>query len=76
MALSTLLHGNLDEKIRWIFSFYDLNKDGKISQDEIESMIMSLYDLMGENVSPPVDDLVKKEHIDNVIQVFLPYDLA
>jgi len=33
IALSTLMRGSLDEKIRWIFSFYDLKKDGKISVD-------------------------------------------
>ena len=34
-------------------------------------MINSLYDLMGENVNPPVDDLVKRDHIDNAFQVGL-----
>ena len=33
ISLSTLMHGSLDEKIKWIFCFYDLKKDGKISVD-------------------------------------------
>ena len=34
-------------------------------------MILSIYALMGENVSPPIDDLTKKEHIDLAIKVSL-----
>ena len=33
ISLSTLMRGALDEKIRWIFCYYDLNRDGKISID-------------------------------------------
>lgn len=33
ITLSTIMRGNIDEKIRWLFNFYDLNKDGRISQD-------------------------------------------
>lgn len=33
ITLSTIMRGTFDEKIRWLFSFYDLNKDGKISHD-------------------------------------------
>jgi hypothetical protein len=32
-------------------------------------MILSIYDLMGENVSPPIDELTKREHVDFAIQV-------
>lgn len=34
-------------------------------------MIRSLYDLMGQNVNPPVDEATKAEHIHSVIQVDL-----
>ena len=33
ITLSTIMRGTLDEKIKWLFNFYDLNKDGKISHD-------------------------------------------
>lgn len=32
-------------------------------------MINSLYDLMGPNVCPPVDDYAKIQHIECVIEV-------
>ncbi|RNA26219.1 Kv channel-interacting 2-like [Brachionus plicatilis] len=66
-VLSTLLRGTLDDRIKWLFYFYDINRDGKISRDEIESLIRCLYDLMGPNVKPQFDDEDKNQHIENVI---------
>ncbi|CAF0741767.1 unnamed protein product [Brachionus calyciflorus] len=68
MVLSDIMRGSLEDRIKWLFYFYDINKDGRITIDEIESIIRSLYDLMGANVSPPVDEEVKLQHIENVIQ--------
>ena len=31
--LSSVMRGSLDEKIRWMFYFYDMNKDGIITHD-------------------------------------------
>lgn len=68
MALSSVMRGSLDDRIRWLWSFYDINKDGRITQDEIQSMVNSLYDLMGPNTSPN-DDLSKTNHIETVLKV-------
>lgn len=68
MALSSLMRGSLDDRIKWLWNFYDINKDGKITQDEIQSMINSLYDLMGPNTSPN-DDFSKHRHIESVLEV-------
>lgn len=65
-----LLRGSLDDRIRWLWSFYDINKDGKITFDEIQSMITSLYDLMGPNTMPN-DEFGKIRHIEIVLQVNL-----
>lgn len=35
VVLSTLIRGNLDDRIKWLFYFYDTNRDGKISRDVI-----------------------------------------
>lgn len=32
-------------------------------------MINSIYDLMGQDVSPPVDESAKNKHIENVLKV-------
>jgi Ca2+-binding EF-hand superfamily protein len=70
ITLSTIMRGTLDEKIKWLFNFYDLNKDGKISHDEVASMITSIYDLMGEHVNPPINENTKNEHIESVLKVY------
>lgn len=33
VTLSTVMRGTVEEKIRWMFQFYDLNKDGIITKD-------------------------------------------
>ena len=38
--------GNNDEKLKWIFSLYDVNGDGRITQQEVEEIVDSVYDLI------------------------------
>ncbi len=33
ITLSAIMRGSIDEKIQWLFNFYDINKDGKITHD-------------------------------------------
>lgn len=33
IALSRVIRGNQDEKIKWLFNFYDANRDGRITID-------------------------------------------
>jgi Ca2+-binding EF-hand superfamily protein len=33
IALSSLMRGTIDDKIKWLFNFYDINKDQKITYD-------------------------------------------
>jgi len=47
LELSTLLLGSVEDKLRWIFKVYDLNKDGVLSRAEIKEVTASIYDLMG-----------------------------
>ena len=57
---------SFDEKIKWLFNFYDLDKDGRISYNEIISMITVMYELMGQHVSPPLNETTIKNHFDLV----------
>lgn len=43
-----LTRGTIDERLRWIFTLYDLNGDGIITRDELSKIINSVYDLMGK----------------------------
>ncbi len=67
-TLSILMRGTPDEKIRWMFYFYDLNRDGMVSRDEVSSMIKSMYYLMGMSVYPPVDENIHRQHVEAVIE--------
>jgi len=46
IALSTLMRGNFDEKIKWLFSFYDFKQDGKISVDVSVSKKLIIFYLL------------------------------
>ena len=37
--LSNMSKGSLDEKILWTFQFYDVNRDGVISRDEMTKVV-------------------------------------
>ncbi len=33
VSLSTISRGTVEERVKWLFNFYDTNKDNKISRD-------------------------------------------
>ena len=70
--MSVLSRGNLDDKLKWTFSLYDVNGDGVITKDDLSRIIISVYDLMGKCVDPVIDESTYKEHID---KVFMKLDL-
>lgn len=47
-TLSILERGSLEEKMDWISKLYDLDGDGVISNEELEDVVFSVYDLMGK----------------------------
>ncbi|KAI2803987.1 Kv channel-interacting protein 4 [Blomia tropicalis] len=72
IGMSVLSRGNLDDKLKWTFSLYDVNGDGVITKDDLSRIIISVYDLMGKCVDPVIDESTYKEHID---KVFMKLDL-
>lgn len=62
--------GTVQDKLKWIFSLYDVNCDGVITRDDLGRVIISVYDLLGKSVQPQVDELTYKQHIDRVFKVF------
>jgi len=63
IELSVLLLGTVEDKLRWIFRLYDLNKDGVLSRSEIKEVTASIYDLMGH----PTGEKQKNEETDEII---------
>jgi len=62
-CLSLLLTGSLEDKLRWTFRLYDLNKDGVLSRQEVREVTASIYDLMGH----PNGERVKSEASEQII---------
>ncbi|KAF6199501.1 hypothetical protein GE061_007527 [Apolygus lucorum] len=46
-GLSVLCRGSVEERLKWTFTLYDINKDGKITRDELADVITSVYNLLG-----------------------------
>lgn len=66
IGLSILSRGTVDEKLRWIFNLYDINRDGKVTKDELVLIVSSIYELMGKCTDPVIDDSTPKQHVDIV----------
>nr|XP_045626295.1 Kv channel-interacting protein 1-like [Procambarus clarkii] len=54
--LSRLSRGSLNDRLKWIFSLYDLNGDGCITRQEMTDVVQAVYDLMGKHTDTPVDE--------------------
>jgi len=64
LGLSILVKGCLEDKLRWIFSLYDQDRDGYISRGEMEEVVASVFDLMGKTADPNLEDEFLKHRVD------------
>lgn len=67
--LSRVSRGSVQEKLQWIFGLYDLNGDGLITKKEMEEVVTSIYDMLGRNIEPQIDDTTVKAHVDKIFTV-------
>ncbi|XP_053992231.1 hippocalcin-like protein 4 isoform X2 [Hylaeus volcanicus] len=44
--INLIINGDLDQKLSWIFSFYDLNGDGYITRKEMLVIISAIYEML------------------------------
>ncbi|NXO04568.1 CSEN protein, partial [Rhinopomastus cyanomelas] len=68
VGLSVLLRGTVQQKLRWAFDLYDVNKDGCITKEEMLEIITSIYDMMGRSTHPPLRDNAAAQHVELFFQ--------
>ncbi|CAF1015054.1 unnamed protein product [Adineta ricciae] len=63
-TLSVLIRGTIKEKLQWIFRFYDISDDGKLTKQTFETILRSLYNLLGPNsyIHQPVTEDTLAKH--------------
>ncbi|CAH8850490.1 unnamed protein product [Trichobilharzia szidati] len=71
-GLSKLTRGSNMDKIKWIFSLYDIDEDGYISRSELKEVVQAVYELLGDklftgNTVQAIEDRVNA--------MFMKYDL-
>ncbi|CAF0983481.1 unnamed protein product [Adineta ricciae] len=62
-TLSILVRGSTKEKLHWIFRFYDISDDGKLTKQTFTTILRSIYDLLGSSMfvhQPITDENIEK----------------
>ncbi|CAG0900162.1 unnamed protein product [Darwinula stevensoni] len=72
LTMSTLCRGETSEKLRWAFSIYDQDRDGRISKLEFLNVVLAVYALLGPRVDPPVDDWSIVDKAEHAFRVRIP----
>uniref|UniRef100_A0A8D8Y310 Kv channel-interacting protein 1 n=1 Tax=Cacopsylla melanoneura TaxID=428564 RepID=A0A8D8Y310_9HEMI len=67
-GLSVLCRGSMDEKLRWIFTLYDINGDGVLSRDDLFNIVSSVYELMGVYTTQAFDNGTVAKRVEIMFQ--------
>jgi len=62
IGLSVLARGTTRQRLRWAFNIYDLNKDGKITQEEMLNVVTAIHDMMDGCSKPTGDEECTPNH--------------
>ena len=68
MALSILSRGSIDDRLKWVFTLYDVNKDGFITRDDLQTVVTSIYHMMGKWCQPYIDESAIETHVDYIFE--------
>ncbi|CAG0918670.1 unnamed protein product [Notodromas monacha] len=66
-VLSLLFRGSVHDRLHWLFSLYDVNRDGFISRADVADVVESIYGILGSgNTVPQVDEAGCRQHAERV----------
>jgi len=54
-ALSIASRGTEDEKLRWAFGMYDIDRDGCITRNEMLQIVTAIHKMIGPTLGEPID---------------------
>ncbi|KAM0679487.1 Calcium-binding protein NCS-1 [Glugoides intestinalis] len=67
LAFTILLKGSTFERVRWIFRFYDEDKDGAVSREELLSTLSLVNDLISNSLLTAIDQTQLADEIFNTL---------
>ncbi|VDP69293.1 unnamed protein product [Echinostoma caproni] len=67
-SLSALTHGTQTDKLSWAFRLYDINGDGMVTRGEMLKVVNAIYDLLGRNTEPPIEENTTSDHVERVFR--------
>ncbi|KAL1461394.1 hypothetical protein WDU94_013296, partial [Cyamophila willieti] len=67
-GLSVLSRGSVEEKLRWTFTLYDINGDGRITRDEMTNIVTAIYELMGKFAETVLEDGSVTNRVESVFK--------
>ena len=65
LTLSALARGTLQDKLKWAFSLYDVDRDGLLSRTDLYRVIMSIYFMLGRS-NPEMYEKMAQDHADRI----------
>ncbi|XP_072773885.1 uncharacterized protein [Taeniopygia guttata] len=68
VGLSVLLRGTEQQKLKWTFDLYDVNKDGYITKEDMLEIMKSIYAMMGRCTEPALGNSAPAQHVELFFQ--------
>ncbi|XP_041280631.1 calsenilin-like isoform X2 [Pyrgilauda ruficollis] len=68
VGLSVLLRGTEQQKLRWTFDLYDVNKDGCVSKEDMLQIMKAIYAMMGRCTEPAPGASAPAQHVELFFQ--------